>query len=541
MAEYDVIIIGGGPNGLTVAAYLAKAGQKVFMLDRNYEMGGGLATEQPAMGGFYFNTHSLYHMMIDYAPPYRDFAPEFEKRVRYLYPEPAVAAPFPDGRWLCLYKDVEKACASIAQFSKKDADAYREIRRKYKEYMDEFLGPATYVLAAPALEQAPKLESTPIGREISEFTPKSPKEIIDELFENDQVRALMLYLACHWGLEPEVEGIGYLVPLYLDRHVNHGLCVGGSHQLAGALTRVILDNGGEQQTSVLIKRIIIEDGTAKGVELEDGRVFNAKVIVSTIDPVQTFINLVGKENLDKEFVEKIENWKPEDWSLLSMHLSLWEAPNFTAAAQNPDINKAFMYVMGLETEKDVMDHFADLKQNKLGRKPIFYCSFPTVHDRLQAPTRPDRHTATLSEEAPHNLNGDANNWWNKKLKLDRVYECMKIIEKYAPNMTKESVMWEYIASPLDIGNKFSDMFQGSYKQGAYHPLQMGYLRPNEECSQARTPIKNLYLCGASAHSGGLVIFGPGYIGANVIAEDLGVKKWWTEPDYLVKAREKGYF
>jgi phytoene dehydrogenase-like protein len=114
------------------------------------------------------------------------------------------------------------------------------------------------------------------------------------------------------------------------------------------------------------------------------------------------------------------------------------------------------------------------------------------------------------------------------------------MEKYAPNMTKENVMWEYIASPLDISNKFLDMFQGSYKQGAYHPLQMGYNRPNDECSQARTPIKNLYLSGASAHSGGLVTFGPGYIGANIIAEDLGVKKWWKDPDHLAKAK-KTYF
>ncbi|MFC2009394.1 phytoene desaturase family protein [Chloroflexota bacterium] len=536
--DYDIIVIGGGPNGLATAAYLAKAGQKVLVIEKTYEMGGGLATEQPAMGGFYFNTHSIYHLMTDYAPPYTDFAPEFERRVKYVFPQPAVAAPFPDGRWLCLYKDLDKACESIAQFSKKDADTYREIRPKYEEYMKEFLAPATYLPAQASLLQAAKLEATPLGREIGEFTSKSPKKQIEDLFESDQVRALMLFLACHWGLEPEVDGIGYLVPLMLDRHVNHGLCLGGSHMVAGSLNRVIIDNGGLQLTSTLIKRIIIENGEARGVELEDGRVYNAKVVASSIDPFQTFFDYVGKEHLEADFIEKIEYFKPEAWSLFTMHLSLWDAPSFTAAAQNPDISNAFMYVMGLETEQDTLNHFKDAMSGKLPAKPICYGCFPTVHDRLQAPNRPGRHTATISSEAPYKLNGDADNWWDKKLKMDRVYELLKLFEKHAPNMNKDNVMWEYICSPLDIENKFNDMFQGSYKQGGYKPLQMGFLRPNELCSQGKTPIKNLYLCGASTHSGGMVLFGPAYNAANYIADDLGIEKWWKEPEYIAEARKK---
>jgi len=536
--DYDVIVIGGGSNGLCLGAYLAKAGQKVMVVERTYEMGGGMATEQPAVGGFYFNTHSIYHLMTDYAPPYTDFAPEFERRVKYIYPQPAVAAPFPDGRWLCLYKDIEKSCQSIAQFSQKDADTYREIRPKYDEYMKEFLAPATYMRAQSSLLQASKLEATPLGKEIGKFTPWSPKKQTMDLYENDHVRALMLYLACHWGLEPEVDGIGYLVPLMWDRHVNHALLLGGSHNLASALNRVIIDNGGMQLTSTIIKRIIVENGEAKGIELTDGRVFNAKVVASSIDPFQTFFKYVGEDKLDSGFVSQIKNFKPEAWSLFTMHLSLWDAPNFTAAAQNPDINKALMYVWGLDTMQGVLDHFNAAMSGKLSENPIFYGCFPTVHDRSQAPNRPDRHTFTSSSEAPYKLNGDPNNWWDKKLKLDRVYQFMKIIEKHAPNMSADNVMWEYICSPLDMENKLHNMFQGSYKCGGYKPLQMGFLRPNEVCSQYATPIKNLYLCGASTHSGGMVLFGPGYNAANRIAEDLGIQKWWKEPDYLAEAIKK---
>ena len=95
-------------------------------------------------------------------------------------------------------------------------------------------------------------------------------------------------------------------------------------------------------------------------------------------------------------------------------------------------------------------------------------------------------------------------------------------------------------TPADIQNKFANMVKGSYKQGAYHPLQMGYLRPNQECSQYRTPVKNLYLGGASVAPGGMVIFGPGYNCANAIAEDFGIEKWWKEPEYVTTARDEGY-
>jgi phytoene dehydrogenase-like protein len=536
--EYDAIIIGGGPNGLTVASYLAKAGQKILILDRFYEMGGGMATEQCGIGGFYWNTHVLYNMMVDYAPPYLDFATEFT-RLKWLYPQPAVAMPFHDGRWLLLYNDIEKSAKSIAQFSTKDAESYRQMRHKYAEYMKEFLAPATYISPVPALMQVPKMEAQPLGKEISELSPKSPREIIEGLFESDQVRACMIYLACHWGLEPDVEGVGYLVPLMLDRHHNNAMCVGGSHQVTGQFNKVILANHGEQLTSVIPKRIIVEKGIATGIELDDGAILKSKVVISTIDPHQTFFDLVGKDKLPEDFVESIDNYKWDKWSLLGMHLGLFDAPDFTAAASNPDINKAFMYIFGFETYQDVLNHFNEIRQSKMPAKPGFYCCFPSVHDRLQV-MRPGRHTASLTEDMPFKLNGNAENWWDREMKLNRLKACLKVMSRYAPNMTYENVMGEYISSPLDISHKYRNMKDGSYKVGAYLPLQLGYNRPNAECSDGRTPVKNLYLCGASIHPGAFANFGPGYLGANVIAEDQGIKKWWHEPDYVAKCREKYY-
>jgi phytoene dehydrogenase-like protein len=115
---------------------------------------------------------------------------------------------------------------------------------------------------------------------------------------------------------------------------------------------------------------------------------------------------------------------------------------------------------------------------------------------------------------------------------------IEILSQYVPNI-REILLWDAFYTPLDIENKFMDMVRGSYKQGAYLPLQMGFNRPNEYCSQYRTPVKNLYLCGSSCHPGGMIIWGGGYNAAGVIADDLGVERWWPEPDILKKAKEKG--
>ena len=113
------------------------------------------------------------------------------------------------------------------------------------------------------------------------------------------------------------------------------------------------------------------------------------------------------------------------------------------------------------------------------------------------------------------------------------------LRKYAPNMTEEKIRMVYISTPIDIENKFPDMVAGSIKQGQYHPLQMGYVRPNEECSTHRSPIKGLYMGGACTYPGGTVLLGSGYLVANAVAEDLKIKKWWSEPEMVTRARKKG--
>jgi len=183
--EYDIVIIGGGPNGLLAGSYLSKAGLRVIVLDRRHEMGGGAATEDVAgTPGFRINSHAQYMMMTDYAPAYKDLELETKYGLEHVYPPLQFAMPLKDGRCLCLYNDIERSCQSIANFSKKDAESYREISKKCAEYMEAFIGPATYVQPKPPLDQAGQLERTEIGKEISAFTPKSPLQGVKDLFEN---------------------------------------------------------------------------------------------------------------------------------------------------------------------------------------------------------------------------------------------------------------------------------------------------------------------------------------------------------------------
>ncbi len=533
MPDYDVIIIGAGPNGLTAGAYLAKAGLKVLLLERRIEVGGGLATEEITTGGFAHNTHSIYHMMVDYSPVYRDLNLERDYNCHYAYPSLQFALPFPDGRALCLYTDPERTCQSIAQFSVKDADAYRELHPKLHTYMEDFLAPATFVPPLSALEQAAKLEESEIGREILAFSEKSPKDIVFDIFESDQVRLLMLYAACHWGLQYDVDGVGYLALLYLNRSTNYRLLKGGSHMLAQALNKIILQNGGTVRGSTNIQKIVMENGVARGVELKDGSTIRAnKAVISTLDPHQTFKFLVGSEKLHRDFADRIDDWLWESWSLLEVHLAMEEAPRFSV----PGIDDSLVYLLGYETSQQLMDHWDGVSQGNLG-SPAYNCCFPTVHDPTQAPA--NHHTGMLSMMAPFRLEGNQENWYSYIRKEETADQFVATLGKYAPNIKPETVLWRYVATPLDVHNKFADMVEGSVKQGAYTPLQMGYLRPNEECSQNRTPVPNLYVGGASCHPGGLIILGPGYLAANTVAEDLGVEKWWPEPEIVSRARQKG--
>lgn len=536
--KYDVIVLGAGPNGLEAAAYLSKAGLKVCVLERRYESGGGLATEEVTIPDFYHNTHANYMMMVDYAPVYKDFELEEKYRCKHVLPSLVIALPLSDGKSIGIYTDLDKTCESIAKFSKRDADSYREFYHLAAKCVDLFIAPATYVPPMPVLDQVVKLQATELGKTILEYSEKSAVEIVGEFFENEHVRALMLFLACHWGVKYDMAGLGYLVFLYLNRASNYRLCLGGSHTVGQALNKIVHENRGVVLNNQRVKRILTKNGKATGVELKDGSVIEAeKAIISSLDPSQTFLKLVGRDHLEGEFVKKIEGWKWENYSLLGLHLALEEPPAFKAAEVDPGMNQAFMYILGYETTEELIADWDAIDRGELREKPNIYACFPSVHDASMAP--PGRCVAYINQMTPYELKEGAERWLDYGFRQEHAEKCIAKLQKYAPNITGDKVMEKFISTPVDVENKFADMVKGSIKQGAYHVFQMGYLRPNEECSTTRTPVGNLYLGGSSCYPGGCVIWGPGYLAANAVAEDLGLSKWWKEPEIVTRAKEEG--
>jgi len=538
MAEFDGIILGSGPNGLTVASYLAKAGLKILLLERRYEAGGGLATEQVTSPGYLHDTHAIYHMMVDYAPIFNDFDLEKNYNLKWIYPDLQVVMPFADGSHLALYKDVEKSYESIKRFSSKDAEAFKEFAHWAQEATDLFLAPASYTNPMAPLEQVALLHANPITRRADEMTGLTPRQIVNDVFENERVRALFLYLACMWGLDYNLEGVGYLVPLFINRAYHFRLCRGGSHRLVHVLAKNILENGGRILTGQIVNKIIVEDGEAKGVELDDGTVIKAnKFVASSLNPHQTFSELVGPEHLDPYLNQRIKNWQYTDWSFFSVHMAFKERPRLKIAAANPELDDALVYVVGYENEEALVKHFEDIKTGKL-TEGGFKCGFPSNHDASRALS--GGTVGYLSQEAPYNLaEGGAQQWY--AVRREHAERCKSVLSRYVDNINDQNLVWDYISSPLDIENKLPDMKQGCFKQGAYQPLQMGFYRPNEILSEHSTPIKKLFICGASTHSGGMITFGPGYNAVQKIAEDLSIDKWWGEPESVARAKEAGLF
>ncbi len=542
--QYDVVVVGGGHNGLTAAAYLARAGAKVLVVERRHETGGALITEE--FSGYRFNLHANYMMMLDVAPPYRDLGLEEDGCV-YIRPEAEASLLRQDGTSITLYADLDRTVESIRRFSPKDADRYREIYLDYKEIAEVYLIPSTYGRPVGSAQLAATYMESELGQRILKVSEMTPAEIcVSWGFETPGLAALLLYLICMWGIDPLESNSSYLVPLYFNRLLNATLVRGGSHRLSSTLQKAGVLAGMDVLESHEVKRFIEEDGVVRGVEVAptgtDGPISRvlARAVVTSTDPVTTFSQFLPAEQVQKRSrltANTARTWEWEQSSFFLCHLALRKKPHFKAEAADPGVANAFIRVFGVETPDDVIRHIQEVMEGRL-LHDIGHVTFTTDLDPAQAPREIDPEGAVCRLEAcvPY---APADGDWSA---LASTYgdRLIAALASHTTDFDPSAIVRRYDYTPVSIERKIPQMKRGSFKHGAYIMTQMGYSRPNVQCSSYKTPIDNLYVCGASTFPGGMITFGPGYNAAKVVAQDLGLNIWWSEPPEVTAAREKGF-
>ena len=542
--QYDVVVVGAGHNGLTAAAYLQKAGAKVLVVERRHETGGALVTEE--FSGFRFNLHANYMLMLDVAPPFSDLGLEADGCV-YVRPDVEASLLMKNGGAVTLYSDLEKSVASIARFSQKDAARFREVYLDYKQIADEYLIPSTYGRPVGSAQLAATYMKSELGQRILKVTEMTPYEIAKSWgFETPGLSALLLYLICMWGIDPEETNSSYLVPLYFNRMLNATLVRGGSHRLSSTLQKAGILAGMEVMENHEVKRFIVENGVARAVEVAptgtDGPIvrIDAKAIVTSTDPVTTFGEFIPEQEMAKRSklcLNTAKNWEWEQSSLFLCHLALKQKPHFKAETDDPGVETAFIRVFGVETPEDVVRHIREVMGARL-LHDIGHVTFTTDADPAMAPKEIDPESAVCRIEACVPYAPAAGEW--PKLAVEYGDRLIAKLAEYTTGFDPKSIVRRYDYTPVSIEMKIPQMRRGSFKHGAYIMTQMGYSRPNVQCSSYKTPIDNLYVCGASTFPGGMVTFGPGYNAAKVVAEAMKLNVWWKEPEAVVQARQKGY-
>jgi phytoene dehydrogenase-like protein len=525
--EYDGIVLGTGHNALVLQAYLVRSGLRVLSLDRAEKPGGGLVTEEnPRYPGFRHNTHSFFHRAITAAPWYRDL--ELERHgACYLEPELNVALILRNGASLEWWAELDQTIDSFAQVSKQDAKTLKRWIQEFQPIVEEILIPeAQAPPLAPHLRRE-LLSRSKLGRRLLEVSQLSPLEFVQREFESDVVRAGLLFFNGLREIDLRLPGFGHSIPALLARKQKAQMCVGGSAKLAEALVADIHEHGGEIRTGIELKSITMQQGRATGIELTNGERIAAKAfIASGLNPQQTFLNLLAAADLPIEVKERAGGFQYNLIApLFALNLALHEPPHYQAAEQRPELNRAFMIILGLER----MDQFHEIVgAHTRGEIPptIMWGAAPTLFDHEQAPV--GKHTAFMWEKLPYALHRDAANWDREKDAHGA--EMLELWSHFAPNLRNGSVIDSFTRSPLDTERIFPNMHHGDLLIGGFANGQIGFHRPFPGAGHYRTPVPGLYLCGGSTHPGGNITGLCGYNAARTVATDLGLPIWWNPPD-----------
>jgi phytoene dehydrogenase-like protein len=527
MAErYDAIVIGGGHNGLVAAAYLARAGRRVLVLERRGQVGGGASTEEALPG---YRTDLGAHTVTRLHPAVVKDLRLAARGVELLACEPALFAPGPDGACLVLARDARKAAAAIGRLSPSDSARWAEfvafVARAAGFLRSLYDRPPPDPLARDSAELIDMariaLRLRRLGRrrmtELLRVLPMTAAELLDEWFESDLLKGALAARGVRGLFQgPMASGTAYL---FLHHQVGTregvwqggALVRGGVGELSRALAEAAHERGAEIRTGAPVESVLVKDGRATGVALADGTEIEAARVVSGLDPRRTFLDLVGAAQLDPDFVRGVRNIKFRG-ALARVNLALGELPNF---ACQPGAGEHLRGVIVIAPSVEYVERaHDDAKYGGVSRAPYLEAVIPSLADPTRAPD--GKHLmSVLVQYAPYGLEGGWNDAQREAL-ADRVVETLA---EWAPNVAS-AVIDRHVLTPHDLEQTFG-LTEGNICHGEMTLDQLLFMRPVPGWSRYRTPIAGLYLCGAGTHPGGGVSGAPGYHAARAILADSG--------------------
>jgi phytoene dehydrogenase-like protein len=521
---YDVAIVGAGHNGLVAAAYLARAGLRVIVLEAEERVGGACVTEEP-WPGFRVST-AAYVVSL--------FRPEIVRELelarhgyRLLRRDPSSFTPLPDGRSLLMGPDPALNRREVARLSARDAEALP----RYEAMLDRI----SRAIEPTLLETPPALSTRPTdlwrlartGLRFLRLGPDAPRAvelltgaarpILDRWFESDALKATLATDAIIGAMaSPSTPGTAYVLFHHVMGEVDGargvwGYVQGGIGALSEALAAAARSHGAEVRTRAKVARVLLRDGAAEGVVLADGTELAARRVASSADATVTLLGLVGEEHLAPEVASAV---RAIDYASASMkiNLALSALPSFTAlpGAPGPQHRGTIHVAPSLDYLEEAFD---DARRGEPSREPILECTIPSAVDPTVAPR--DHHVMQIFVQyAPYRLR--AGSW--DDLKEPFADRCLEVLERYAPGL-RRSVVARQVLSPLDLERRFH-LTGGNIFQGAMTPGQLFMLRPFAGFADYRTPVRRLYLCGAATHPGGGIMGACGRNAAREILRDV---------------------
>jgi phytoene dehydrogenase-like protein len=521
----DVVVIGGGHNGLTAAAYLAKAGLRPLVLERRPVVGGAAVTEEIHPG---FRCSTLAHAGGPLLPGIAADLDLVRHGLKTLSPEVRLLALSPDGRHIPLYDDPARTAKALAGRSAKDSKRYGEFH--------ESLGRIGR-LAAPLLSLTPPSIDAPeagevwsllkIGRNfrglpkkdayrLLRWGPMAVADLVAEWFETELLRAAVAargIAGMFGGPWSAGTGANLLMQAAIDPHSAGpaGFVAGGLGALTQALAGAARSHGAEIRTGVEVARIDVRDGRARGVVLASGEQIEARAVVSNADPKRTFLHLIDPTDLDPDFSNRMRNYRSSG-AVGKVNLALSALPKFAGA--NGDGKALLSGRLHVGPEIDYLERAFDAaKYGAFSPHPWCEITIPTILDPGLAPAGAHVMSVTV-QYAPEKLReGD---WKSRREAFgDAVVETLA---QYAPGL-KSSIVARQVVTPLDLEETYG-LTGGHIFHGEQALDQIFTMRPLLGWARYRTPIDGLYLCGAGTHPGGRVTGAPGANAAREIAADL---------------------